>query len=83
VANRKQPERWEASLLAAFLSIAGTWFLLDRLGCHAWRNLVSVETVPHFSLALLVVVGVNLLWADRNAPGIDPGRRDSRKGRYE
>jgi hypothetical protein len=83
VANRKQPERWEASLLAALLSIAGTWFLLDRLGGHAWRSLVSVGVAPHLSLALLVVVGVNLLWADRNAPRTDPGHRDSRKGHYE
>jgi len=83
MANRKQPERWEASLLAALLSIAGTLFLFDRLGCHAWGSLVWLEAAPHFSLGLLAVVGVNLLWADRNAPRTDPGGRDARKGHYE
>jgi hypothetical protein len=65
VANRNQPERWEASLLAAFLSIAGTLFLADRLGFYRWGSLVWLEAIPHFSLGLLAVVGVNLLWADR------------------
>ena len=83
MANPKQPERWEASLLAALLSIAGTLFLLHRLGPHAGGSLVALEAAPHFSLGLLVVVAVNLLWADRSSPRTDPDRRDSRKGHYE
>ncbi len=88
MANRKQPDRWESSLLAAIMAVAGTLFLFDKLGPLMRTNLLSFNTVMHASPLLLVVLGVSLLWADEGAASAKPTNEvrvhpGSRESRYE
>jgi len=83
MANRKQPERWESSMLAAVLAVAGTLFLFDKLGSLMQAGLLCFNTVMHSARLLLVVLGVSLVLADPGAGTADLVRGRTEEGHNE
>jgi hypothetical protein len=83
MANRKQPDRWESSMLAAVLAVAGTLFLFDKLGSLMHAGLLSFNTVMHSAPLLLAVLGVSLILADQGAGTADMGSGRPTEGHYE
>ena len=67
MASKKQPPRWEATLLAVVMSVAGAPFLFDRLGALVRTGMLSIPAVIHLAPVLLVAVGAILLLADQGA----------------
>ena len=78
----KQPDRWESSILAAAMAVAGSLFLFDKLGTLVRTGLFSFGTVLHSAPQLLVVLGVSLMLAGPDAAPAN-GARPSKEGHYE
>ena len=75
MASNKQPARWEATLLAAVMAIAGAPFLFDKLGSLVRTGILSFPVILHSTPVLLVAVGAILLLADQDAPRTESGRQ--------
>jgi len=65
MAKRKQPERWESMMLAAVLAVAGTLFLFDKLSSLMRISSLSLQTIGHVALLLLIAMAVSLMQADQ------------------
>jgi hypothetical protein len=65
MAKQNQPERWESVIVAAAMAVAGTLFMFDKLGSLVRRGTLSWQTTLHTAPMLLVVLGVGLLFAER------------------
>ena len=80
MASRKQPPRWEATLLAAVMAVAGAPFLFDKLGSLVRTGILSFPAILHSTPVLLVAVGAILLLADQDAPRTESGRQRQNEG---
>jgi hypothetical protein len=81
MAQKTQPDRWEALILAAALAVAGTLFIFDKLGCFIRTSNLLSHAFVHSAPMFLVVMGVSLMVAD-----LGTARKRSRRpreGRYE
>jgi hypothetical protein len=83
MANGKQPDRWQSSLLAAAMAVAGTLFLFDKLGSLMRTGLFSFNTVLHASPIFLAVLGLSLWLAQPSVNTTASTGRHSKEGRYE
>jgi hypothetical protein len=85
MAKQKQPERWEAAIVAAAMAVAGTLFMFDKLGPLMHSGILSWQTTLHAAPMLVVVLGVGLLVADleKIAPAPAPPPDARGKGRHE
>jgi hypothetical protein len=78
MAKNNQPARWEATLLAAVMAVAGAPFLFDKLG-----PLVRISLLPavtHSVPVLLVAVGAILLLAEQGIAGTESSSRRQKEG---
>ena len=84
MAKPKQPERWEAVIVAAAMAVAGTLFMFDKLG-SLMSGMLSWQTTVHAGPVLVVVVGLGLWLADRERLTIAsaPMQGGRRKGDHE
>ena len=80
MASNKQPARWEATLLAAVMAVAGAPFLFDKLGSLVRTGILSFPAILHSTHVLLVAVGAILLLADQDAPRTESGRQRQNEG---
>ena len=80
MASKKQPPRWEATLLAAVMAVAGAPFLFDKLGSLVRTGTLSFPAILHSTPVLLVAVGAILLLADQDAPRTESGRQRQNEG---
>jgi hypothetical protein len=80
MASNKQPARWEATLLAAVMAVAGAPFLFDKLGSLVRTGTLSFPAILHSTPVLLVAVGAILLLADQDAPRTESGRQRQNEG---
>ena len=79
--NNRQPDRWESSIIAAALAVAGTLFLSDKLACLLFIGNTFMHFVQHTAPVMLVALGLTLLVADQHAIGTQPaGRREKEAG---
>jgi hypothetical protein len=83
MANKNQPDRWEATWLAAVMAIAGAPFLFDKLGLLVRTSFLSVAAFLHSAPVLLVAVGAILLLAEQGALTTESGRVEKQGGRHE
>jgi len=83
MANRKQPDRWESSIIAAFMALAGTLFLFDKLGYFMRTGLISLSSALHAAPMFLVVLGVSLMLADQGEMTGKPGNQRAKEGHHE
>jgi hypothetical protein len=83
MANRKQPERWESTLLAIVLALAGAPFLFDKLGALVRTSILSFPAVLSSAPLLLVVAGAMLVLAEQNTLTPDPGNQRRKEGQHE
>jgi len=83
MANGKQPDRWQSSLLASAMAVAGSLFLFDKLGSLMRTGLFSFNTVLHASPIFLAVLGLSLWLAHPNTSATAPANRHSKEGRHE
>ncbi|MGA8151408.1 MAG: hypothetical protein WB952_10700 [Terriglobales bacterium] len=83
MAKRKQPERWESTMLAAVLAVAGTLFLFDKLSSLMRNSSLSLQTIGHAAPLLLVVMAVSLMLADQGAVATDPREERGQGGHHE
>lgn len=65
MANRQQRERYESSILAAALAVAGVLFLFDKLGLLTRSGVVLTHAVIHAAPAFLIAVAMCLVAAER------------------
>ena len=82
MASKNQPARWEATLLAAVMAMAGAPFLFDKLGLLVRTRTVSFRgAFLHSAPVLLVAVGAILLLAEQDAStsAIRPVRTESKE----
>ena len=83
MANPKQPERWEAIILAALMCVAGSLFFFGKLESLMRSGILSWHGVLHAAPVFLAVMGVSLLLADRGASAAYPSANGSKERRYE
>ena len=79
MAKRKQPDRWESTMLAAVLAVAGSLFLFDKLSSLMRNSSLSLQTIGHAAPLLLVVMGVSLIFADQSVAS-DPREEHVKAG---
>jgi hypothetical protein len=82
MAKRKQPERWESTMLAAVLAVAGSLFLFDKLSSLMRISSLSLQAIGHAAPLLLIVMAVSLMLADHGAATDLRGER-VKEGRHE
>ena len=82
MAKQNRPDRWESSLLAAALALAGAPFLFDRLGALIGAGILS-PAIQHSAPVLLVAVGAVLLLAGQNTGTADSGRARRKGDQHE
>jgi len=70
MANQNQPDRWEASLLAAALAVAGGPFLFDKLASFVQSGALTLSLALRAAPILAIVAGAILLLTD--ASGVAP-----------
>jgi len=83
MANQKQPARWESSMLAAAMAVAGTLFVFDKLGSLMHTGLASFHSIAHAAPIFLVALGMSLMLADQNGRTENPGAGVRKEGHYE
>jgi len=83
MASKNQPDRWEATWLAAAMAVAGAPFLFDKLGSLVRTSLLSMPSVLHSAPVLLVAVGAILLLAEQGAITTESGRPEKEGGPHE
>lgn len=83
MAKRKQPDRWESTMLAAVLAVAGSLFLFDKLSSLMRNSTLSLQTIGHCAPLLLVVMAVSLITADQGALASDPREECAKEGHHE
>ena len=83
MASKKQPDRWEATLLAVVMAVAGALFLFDKLGSLVRTSFLSIPAVVHSAPVLLVAVGAILLLAEQGGMTSESGQREKQGGRHE
>jgi hypothetical protein len=83
MASNKQPARWEATLLAAVMAVAGAPFIFDKLGSLVRTGFLSFTAILHSTPVLLVVVGAILLLADQDAPRAESGSQRQNDGGHQ
>jgi len=81
--NRKQPDRWESMMLAVILAVAGTLFLLDKLGTLMRHGSVTVLSLAHAAPLFLAVMAVSLLVAEQASPAAGSQEQGWKEGRHE
>src|SRR5258706_7141849 len=67
MANNNQPARWEATLLAAMMAVAGAPFLFDKLGPLMRTSLLSLPALTHRGPVLLVAGVAKPVMGERGA----------------
>jgi drug/metabolite transporter (DMT)-like permease len=72
MANRKQPERWESTMLAGFMAIVGTMFLFEKLAPLFRMGAFSFSAVLHTAPMLVVAFAVSLIVVDRSVGEAGP-----------
>jgi hypothetical protein len=80
MASNRQPARWEATLLAAVMAVAGAPFLFDKLGSLVRTGTLFFPAILHSTPVLLVAVGAILLLADQDAARTESGRQRQNEG---
>ena len=83
MAGKTQPDRWEATWLAAGMAVAGAPFLFGRLGSLMQTSFLSVAAFLHSAPVLLVAVGVVLLLAEQGALTSGAAKREKQGARHE
>ena len=80
MASNKQPDRWEATLLATVMAVAGAPFLFDKLGFLVRTSILSLPAVSHLAPVLLAAVGAILVLADQDAAKMPSGEPRQKEG---
>lgn len=80
MAHNNQPDRWEASLLAAAMAVGGAPFLFDRLGALVSSGLLSLSVVLHAAPILLVVAGAIVLLTEPSGVRPNSSSRQAKEG---
>ena len=64
MAKSNQPDRWEASLLAATMAVVGAPFLFDKLASFVRSGVITFSMVLHAAPVLAIVAGAIILLTD-------------------
>ena len=78
--SKNQPNRWEATLLAGIMVVAGAPFLFDKLGALVRTSFLFPALAHSLSSLLLVAVGAILVMADQIAMPAEPDQSGSKEG---
>ena len=81
--GKNQPERWEATLLATTMAMAGAPFLFDKLGSLLRIGALSSSALQHSTPVMLVAVGAILLLAEQGEMSTHSASREIERGRHE
>lgn len=81
--GKNQPDRWEATLLAVVMAIAGAPFLFATLGSLMRPNLFTSLAIHNSAPIVLVAMGAILLVADRGTASDTSSEHSREGGRHE
>jgi hypothetical protein len=83
MASKNQPDRAEATLLAAAMAVLGGPFLFDKLGSLVQSGVLSASMVLHAAPVLLIVAGAILLLTEPSLMSEGSGTHRSKEGQHE
>lgn len=83
MAKQNQPDRWEATLLAAVMAVAGAPFLFDRLASFVHSGVLTLSLVLRAAPVLAIVAGAIILLTDASGIGADSGKQSARGNQHE
>lgn len=83
MAKQNQPDRWEATLMAAMMTVAGAPFLFDRLASLVHTGVLTLSLVLRAAPVLAIVAGAIILLTDANGIGTDSGEQSARGNQHE
>ena len=83
MAQQNQPDRWEATLLAAVMAVAGAPFLFDRLASLVHSGVLTLSLVLRAAPVLAIVAGAIILLTDANGIGAESGKQSARGNQHE
>ena len=83
MARHNQPDRWESTLLAAVMAVAGAPFLFDRLAALVHSGVLTLSLVLRAAPVLAIVAGAIILLTDANGIGSDSGQQSARGNQHE
>lgn len=78
--NNGQPARWEATILAAVMAMAGAPFLFDKLGTLVRTCVLCIPAAIHLAPVLVVAIGAILVLAEQDAPRTESDRQRRNEG---
>ncbi|HWZ82127.1 MAG TPA: hypothetical protein VNW47_05870 [Terriglobales bacterium] len=79
MASKNQPDRWEATLLAVVLALAGAPFLFATLGSLMRPSVLTSLAIHNSGPVLLVLAGAILLVADAGT-GEESSQSNAKQG---
>jgi hypothetical protein len=79
MASKNQPDRWEATLLAVVLALAGAPFLFATLGSLMRPSVFTSLAIHNSGPVLLVLAGAILLVAD-GGTGEESSQSNAKQG---
>lgn len=83
MAKQNQPDRWEASLLAAAMAVAGAPFLFDRLASLVQSGVLTLSLVLHAAPVLIIVAGAIVLLTGPSGIVPDSDNRSAKGDQHE
>jgi len=83
MANPNQPDRWEASLLAAAMAVAGAPFLFDRLASLVQSGALALSMFLRAAPVLVLVAAVIILLTDASGIPAGSGKRPAKGDEHE
>ncbi|MBI3477990.1 MAG: hypothetical protein HY010_19830 [Acidobacteria bacterium] len=78
--SKNQPNRWESTLLAGIMVVAGAPFLFDKLTVLVRTSSLYPAAAHSLSSMLLVAVGAILVMADQIAMPAEPYQPAANEG---
>lgn len=81
--RKNQPDRWEATLLAVVMALAGAPFLFDKIGSLMQPNLLTSLAMHNSAPMLLVAVGAVLLLVEQGAITTEAGDRNQSRSQND
>jgi predicted ATPase len=83
MANANQPDRWEASLLAAAMAVVGAPFLFDKLASLVNSGVITLSMALHAAPVLLAVAGAIILLTDPSGVAATSDSRKTKGDQHE
>jgi len=83
MAKQNQPDRWEASLLAAVMAVGGAPFLFDKLASLVHSGVLTLAMVLRAAPVLVIVAGAIILLTEPSGVIAGSDGRGTKRNQHE